>query len=211
VTKDIAGLIDALGNAPCFVVGHDWGALATLNIAALSPGSVRRVVSIGAGHPATAIEIFKAPAQLHYSFHIWLFQLEGFAEFALRHDDLALVDYLWSHWSSQPPHEAHIKSVKETLREGKAVEAALSYYRGLVRVPSTKPEFFERVTQPISVPTLVVYGSDDPAQAISEGEREHFTGEYERALVPGAGHFVHREQPEALDRLLVDWFERSRA
>ena len=205
VTNDVKALIDVLAGEASFVVGHDWGALATLNAAAIHPDYVKRAVSIGAGHPATAIEIFKLPEVLHYAFHIWLFQLEGFAEFALRHDDFALVDYLWQHWSSQPVDKGHVKEVKSALNEPGAIEAALSYYRGLVRIPKEKPDFFERATKAISVPTLVVYGADDPPQAISEQERSHFEGPYRRQLIPGAAHFVHREQPDELNRLLLDW------
>ncbi len=211
VTEDVEALVELLAGEASFVVGHDWGALATLNTAALHPSSVRQAVSIGAGHPATAVDIFKQPEQLHYAFHIWLFQLKEFAEFALRHDDFALVDYLWRHWSAQPVDEEHIRNVKETLSKPGAVEAALAYYRGLVAIPEAKPEFFERVTQPISVPTLVVYGSADPGQAISDAERPHFQGPYRRELVAGAGHFVHREQPEELTRLLVEWLEPDSA
>jgi pimeloyl-ACP methyl ester carboxylesterase len=206
VTEDLRALIEAFGDE-AVVVGHDWGALATLSLAAIYPDSVKKIMSIGVGHPKTAVEIFKSPRQLHYSFHIWLFQLEGFAEFALRENDFALVEYLWRHWSSEPPDEEHIERVKKTLTEPGAVEAALAYYRGLVRIPSENPGFFERATQPISVPSLVVYGQDDPAQAISAGEAPFFTGPYRRELILGAGHFVHRERPEKFTALLLEWLK----
>jgi pimeloyl-ACP methyl ester carboxylesterase len=35
----------------------------------------------------------------------------------------------------------------------------------------------------------------------------NYEGPYRRAIVEGAGHFVHREQPTALTRLLIDWIE----
>jgi pimeloyl-ACP methyl ester carboxylesterase len=138
-----------------------------------------------------------------------LFQLEGFAEFAVRENDFALVDYLWAHWSSQPADGAHILRVKKTLNEPGVVEAALSYYRGFVKIPTEKEEFFERVTQPISVPTLVVFGGDDPARAISQNESHLYTGSYRRELIPGAGHFVHRERPQEFNDLLLEWLRSA--
>jgi pimeloyl-ACP methyl ester carboxylesterase len=209
VTHDIASLVRALGEDKAFIVGHDWGALATMNVAAVYPEVVRRAVSIGAGHPRTAVDIFKNPSQLHYAFHVWLFQLEGFAEFALRNDDFALVDYLWAHWSSQPPDPEHIARVKKTLNEPGVVEAALAYYRGLVRIPRDKPKFFEQITRAIAVPMLVVYGSDDPARVVSEGEAGLYEGEYRREYIEGAGHFVHRERPEKLTRLVLEWLRAA--
>lgn len=206
-TNDVRALIDALAGEPSVVVGHDWGALAALDVAAAFPDVVTTAVSIGVGHPATAIEIFKHPSQLHYAFHVWLFQLDGFAEFALRDNDFALVDYLWQHWSHQPVDDAHVKEVKNAFGEPGAVEAALSYYRGLIRIPTEKPEFFQLVTGPISVPTLIMYGSEDPAQIVSAGEAPNFTGRYRREIVEGAGHFAHLEQPERVNALLDDWFQ----
>jgi pimeloyl-ACP methyl ester carboxylesterase len=211
IAQDAHALIGALGADSAYVVGHDWGALATMNLAAVHPGSVRRAVSIGAGHPRTLVEIFQSPEQLHYAFHVWLFQLEAFAGVALRHNDFALVDYLWKHWSSQPPDPAHVAQVKKALAEPGVVDALLSYYRGLVRIPSNKPQFFAQISQNIQTPMLVVYGGDDPARAISENERQYFAGEYRREVVPGAGHFVHRERPEDLTHLVLEWLAQDDA
>jgi len=36
-------------------------------------------------------------------------------------------------------------------------------------------------------------------------EHVHYAGEYRLEIVEGAGHFVHREQPAAVNRLLLDW------
>ena len=47
VTIDIAMLIEALAGEPSIVVGHDWGAIAAFNLAAVRSEAVTRVVSIG--------------------------------------------------------------------------------------------------------------------------------------------------------------------
>jgi pimeloyl-ACP methyl ester carboxylesterase len=204
VTNDIPALIAALGERSAAVVGHDWGGLALMHAAAMYPDVITRAVSIGVGHPRTVVNIFRSPEQLHYAFHVWLLQMDVFAEPALSANDFALVDYLWRHWSSRAPDSTHLQRVKKTLREPGVAEALLGYYRGLVRVPSEKPQFFARATQNINVPMLVVFGEDDAARVISEGERPFFDGEYRREIVARAGHFVHREQPEQLTRLLLE-------
>ena len=203
-TSDIPALIAALGEPAARVVGHDWGGLALMHAAALHPDVVTRAVSIGVGHPRTVINIFTSPQQLHYAFHVWFLQMDVFAEATLRVNDFALVDYLWQLWSSQAPDPNHLARVKRTLGEPGVVEGLLGYYRGLVRIPSAKPDFYERATQNIDVPMLVVYGEDDPARVLSEDERPYFDGQYRREIVPHAGHFVHREQPEQLNRLLLE-------
>ena len=53
---------------------------------------------------------------------------------------------------------------------------------------------------PISVPTIVLHGEADgvgPA-AGSEGAARHFTGSYQRRVIPVAGHFLPREAPETV-------------
>lgn len=204
LTSDVRSLIEALGERSARIVGHDWGALAMMHAAALYPDVVTRAVSIGVGHPRTVVNIFTSPEQLHYAFHVWLFQVEPFAEPALRSNGLALIDYLWNHWSKQVPDQRHLDRVKQTLSQPGVIPALLSYYRRLVRIPRDKPGFYKAATQNIKVPTLVVYGEDDPARAVSENERPYFDGEYRRVVLPDAGHFVHREQPEHLTRLVLE-------
>jgi pimeloyl-ACP methyl ester carboxylesterase len=38
----------------------------------------------------------------------------------------------------------------------------------------------------------------------SEGAARHFTGTYERRLIPVAGHFIPRETPEAVIQAVRD-------
>lgn len=208
LAEDVRHLIRALGEQRAHIIGHDWGGIAVFNVAAKFPEQVISGVSIGVGHPATGVEIFNSPARLHYSFHIWLFQLEGLGELALRAKDLAMIDYLWAHWSFQSVDPSHVERVKEAFRQPGVAEAALGYYRALIRAPSTKPEFFAQVTAPTRVPMMVVYGKEDPAQDISQDEKRFFEGRYERRLVEGAAHFVHRERPRELTTLLLEWLSQ---
>jgi pimeloyl-ACP methyl ester carboxylesterase len=58
----------------------------------------------------------------------------------------------------------------------------------------------------LEVPVLVVVGEDDKADFLRIGEHlaEEIPGA-ELVLVPGAGHLVGLDQPEVLNRLLVDF------
>jgi pimeloyl-ACP methyl ester carboxylesterase len=204
---DVAALAGALGEGPAYVVGNDWGGIATHAAAALHPEAVRRTVVINIGHPATFLSTLLHPRQVHHIFHFWFFQLGEIASGAVRANDLAFIDYLWDYWSA-PGHDdsQHIARLKhETLAPDGAVEAGLSYYPALLNLLTTDPATAERMQGRISVPTLTVFGDADPVRELSADEHRHFDGPYRFEVVAGAGHFVHRERPDELNRLLLDW------
>ena len=63
----------------------------------------------------------------------------------------------------------------------------------------------------IGVPAIVLHGEADgvgPA-AGSSGHAKHFTGSYERRVIPVAGHFLPHEAPEAVVQAIVDLGKRG--
>jgi pimeloyl-ACP methyl ester carboxylesterase len=206
LADDVAGLIDTLNDGePAFVVGHDWGAMATYGVVGLHPEKVRRAVTIAIGHPGGVTRVLERPDVLHHIFHFWLFQIPGFSEQAVRNNDFAMIDYLWKLWSPGFEDADHVKRVKETMGQPGVVEASLGYYRAMLTFPLTHPELAQKVQfQPATVPTLTVHGGHDLA-ALSEDDSQFFAAEHRVEIVGDAGHFVQREQPEALTRLIVDW------
>ena len=57
----------------------------------------------------------------------------------------------------------------------------------------------------ITVPTLALCGADDLRAELMTDQAQYFSGEYRFELVAGAGHFLHREQPAQVTRLVLDW------
>jgi pimeloyl-ACP methyl ester carboxylesterase len=212
LAADVAELVRALGEESAYVAGYDWGGFATCAAMALHPHTVRRGAVFNIGHPATFPPTLLYPRQIHHIFHFWFFQLGELASGAVRANDLAFVDYLWDYWSA-PGHDdgEHVSRLKrETLAPEGALEAALAYYPALLELPARAPKLAERVQGKVSVPTLAVFGDHDPPRELAEGQDVHFEGEYRFEVVQGAGHFVHREQPEQATRLLLDWFAGDR-
>jgi pimeloyl-ACP methyl ester carboxylesterase len=207
LASDLSELIRALDGEPAYVVGHDWGAATTYATMAMSPSSLRRAVVIALGHPATFVQAFEHPSLLHHLFHFWLFQLGPFAHAAASANDHELIDYLWRHWSPGHDDGEHVQRVKrETLTRPGALEATLAYYPALLNLPVESPGAAERILSKTTVPTLAIFGGNDPVRALSEREEAHFSGPYRQEIVEGAGHFVHRERPDEVTRLLLDWF-----
>ena len=213
LAEDVRGLIEALSpGRPAFLIGQDWGAALSYGLLALHPHLVARATLMAIPHPAAMAASLADPDQLKRAFHWWYFQLEGLADAQVPAADYALIDYLWAEWSPGHDDAAHIARIKAMLRQPGAFTAAISYYRAAFspthRDPALEP-LRARLGNPIAVPTLALCGSKDLRAAPMSHQADHFTGEYHYVEVPGAGHVLHREQPAAVNALILDWLARD--
>jgi len=64
----------------------------------------------------------------------------------------------------------------------------------------------ELMDKPVGVPVLALRGRDDTyiAEPTMTASRD-WAPRFDYRDVPGAGHFVHEEQPERTTALLLDW------
>jgi pimeloyl-ACP methyl ester carboxylesterase len=210
LTADIAELIRQLGNGQrVHLIGQDWGAAIAYAVLAATPELIDRAVVMAVPHPAMVARSLLDARHVHHSFHWFFFQLPGLPEQALAANDFAFIDYLWQHWSA-PGHEdpAHIGEIKRMLAQPGVLSATLGYYRAMFDPRNADPRLEtmrQSMNRPIPVPTLALCGSVDPRAELMQDQAMFFTGEYRYAVVPEAGHFLHREQPAAVNRLILDW------
>lgn len=210
---DMIALIQKLNDGkPCQLVGQDWGAIIGYGILAARPELVSRAVLMAVPHPGQVTKSLLDPKHIHRSFHWWFFQLAELPEKALLADDMAFIDYLWSYWTTEGfQDEAHIRSVKETLRQPGVLPATLAYYRAMFDLSKADPALSalrEAMTRSITVPTLALCGADDLRAELMQDQSQYFLNEYAFTLIARAGHFLHREQPEAVTQQLIDWFRK---
>jgi pimeloyl-ACP methyl ester carboxylesterase len=213
LATDVAGLLRQFaGDEPAFLVAQDWGAVIAYSVLAAFPELVRRAVVMAVPHPTQVAMSMLDAKHVHRSFHWWFFQLPGLPEQALAANDFAFIDYLWDYWTSQGFEDAaHIAEVKRMLSQPGALTATLGYYRAVFDPLKADPRHAAlraMMDRPISVPTLALCGSDDLRAELMTGQSQYFTGDYRFELVPGAGHFLHREKPADVNRLILDWLGR---
>ncbi|MFO7561968.1 MAG: alpha/beta hydrolase [Enhygromyxa sp.] len=198
--EDVLGLINALepSSEPVIVVGHDWGASAAYAAACLDPTRIRKLVSVAIPFPPGLPISLRTLWSVR---HIFTLRLPG-AERRFAAGDLAGIDALVRRWSPLwkfGPED--LAPVKRCFQAPGSLRAALGYYRANGLPPPA-------LRGPIRVPTLAIAGdSDSMFRARHFGlVAGHFTAPYCIARMPG-GHFLHREDPEQFNDLLLAYLE----
>ncbi len=213
LAHDLRALMDALHLSQAVLAGYDWGGRAACIVAALWPERVRGLVSAlgynvqdipSAGIPST-------PDNEHRYWYQYYFHGErGRAGLeAHRHD---LCRLLWRQWSPMWAFdEATYARTAASFDNPDFVPVVIHSYRhryGLVPGDPAVEETERRLTAqpPIGVPTISL---DGDADGVMQGDgsarhRRFFTGAYERRVLPGIGHNVPQEAPEAFARAILD-------
>ena len=214
LAQDVRELIVALnGGAPADLVAQDWGAAIGYGVLGAFPEVVRRAVLLAVPHPQQIRRTLRrSPRHVLRSFHWFLFQLPWLPEALCRAGNFAFIEFLWWLWSPQYRDRGHVARIRQMLAQPGAMAATLDYYRASMQPKFQDPALAAlraRLDQPISVPTRVACGSRDMRREMLPGQGRYFAGPYDWTVVEGAGHFLHREKPEEVNALVLDWLKRE--
>ncbi|MCK6618919.1 MAG: alpha/beta hydrolase [Calditrichia bacterium] len=217
LVQDVLALIDAFGEKPVILMGHDWGASAVYGAAIMAPEKVSKLIAIAVPRGPTANNSFiENPAQQRRSWYIFFFQMP-WAEEAVAYDNFAFIERLWQDWSPgwQFP-AAEMDSVKATFRKPGVLTAALNYYRHTFGdfQPDSALAIINsrRWSEPVPAPTLYLHGAKDGGFGVelTEGMEEVFANGLEKRIIADAGHFVHQEKYEEVNRLILAFLTEKR-
>src|SRR5579885_3573611 len=73
--RDIAGLIEGLGEQRAIIVGHDWGGVLAWQFAIDYPQMTTRLIIMNAPHPGAMLREMHTRSQRRISWYIFFFQL----------------------------------------------------------------------------------------------------------------------------------------
>jgi pimeloyl-ACP methyl ester carboxylesterase len=206
LAEDVRFMITAFGKDAAHVAGHDWGAMVAWYFAGKYPEMTKTLTALSVPHPAAlAIASVADEDQQARSQYVGLFLMEGKAEEVLAADDYRRLKAMFS---LGPNPEAVPRSIvdhftRSVSRPGR-LTAALNYYRANLAVGRGAWETPIRVG-PITMPTTLLWGDQDPAlgRSAAEATAKHVEGEYELEVLEGAGHWLQLERPAEVSAALV--------
>ena len=216
IAHDVISFIDQLGEDKAHLIGHDWGAAITYTAGAIAPDRFQSLTTMAVPHSGRFVnEAFFKPKQALLSWYMLFFQLRGIADFTVKRNNFAFIRWLWRVWSpGWQPEASALAEVIDTLRQRGVQQGALAYYREALspkQLPLTPARRAANAYQ-VPVPTLALTGRDDGCidcdifQAFCR--EEDFPNGLETRVVENAGHFLHQEQPDIVNTLLMDWLNR---
>jgi pimeloyl-ACP methyl ester carboxylesterase len=221
IGQDVIDFADALRLPRFAVSGYDWGGRAAAIAAALHPDRIRAAVLIG----GYTVQNTVAPTQPgppeaeRAAWYQWYFNLER-GRAGLAANRRALCRLLWQTWS--PTWHFTDETYNRTapsFDNPDFVDVVIHSYRHRMGNAPGEPRFLaieQQLAQrpKIEAPAITLYGGDDTlgrgTPEASPAERAVLPKLMAHRVVPGAGHFLPREKPEAVSAALLEVLDGSR-
>ena len=209
LAADVFALADALGVDRFTIVGHDWGGAIAWIVALLGQanGRVERAVIANAPHPYIFQRLlFDDAEQRAASQYIRAFRDPANDALIAQHGLIGLLMKAVK-WNRSPAQtDADRAILLRDWQEPGAAIGMLNWYRASsIVVPAIgetpeRPAFLDQPFPKLTLPTLVIWATDDKAlpPCNLDGMADLVPG-VTIVPVPGSGHFVTWEAPEAVN------------
>jgi pimeloyl-ACP methyl ester carboxylesterase len=214
LVADVFALADAFGLGQFTLVGHDWGGAIAWAAALKQQDRVERLIQCNAAHPYVFQRtLVFDPAQRAASQYITQFR-ERDIESEVAEKGVA--------WFFEDQFEHHFKSDALTAEDRAAyiaewsnpgaIRGMLNWYRASPMqvpkpdAPAVSTPFLDAPFPKLLMPTLIIWGMDDPAllPCQLEGLEDHIE-DVTIIRVAGAGHFIPWEKPEHVTSAMAQW------
>ena len=205
---------------PVTLVAHDWGGAIAWPLAAFQPQLLERLVIINAAHPSTFTrELAHNHRQRQNSGYIHdLIAYDG-VERVSADDFRFLKDMVFRNIAGDPLSPERKAQYERAWAQPGALDAMLSYYRAMPQLgerepldgPVGKPLDLQIPNIRIDVPTLVLWGEQDPAfvPEVLDG-LETYVKDLRVIRYPDQTHWLHHEQPGQVSKEIERFIEFDR-
>jgi pimeloyl-ACP methyl ester carboxylesterase len=199
--RDLELLLDRWNAAPAYVVGTSYGAYTALQMALSAPGKVRALALTEAPVLPFADRI-PGGRQVREAFQRDVIRP---ADEAFRAGDIERAIALLTVGinGSGPGEAATAEGRERRMRNAQAM-------RALALSTEAYPALDEELLRTFTVPTLLLTGEDTmPVHRVTTQALKGLLPRAPLKVVPGCGHGVHRDNPSAFNRTVLEFFEQA--
>ncbi len=195
---DLLGLLDALQLPRVGLVGHDWGGWVGFLACLRAPQRFTGLVALGIAPPAQRpdrrlLGLWRGAYQV-------VLGTPGLGEALLRGSTRTVEAVLRLGATRQEAFtDADVQVFAQVLQEAPRARASSALYRAFVLGEAAPVFAGAYARQRLTVPTRLVVGADDPVitAGLLEGATD-WADDLRVTVLPGCGHFVAEERPDAV-------------
>ena len=210
---DTHALIRALGHSTASLVGHADGGLVCWATAALHPKAIDAVAVLSSPHPRALRQgaLFNAEERSSFLAPFLHNQLPRLGERRLTRGDGAFIEqYFTEHsgaaWRATDDFAEAVARNRMAIQIPGVAHCSLEYRRWAFR-SQFRPDgwrFMEVMDKRLDHPILALRGrEDDYILDAVMAESGQWARDYAYRTIPGAGHFLHEEAPDAVNAALI--------
>lgn len=220
LVQDIAELAQALELSSYTIIGHDWGGALAWLVAAFcqASGHVTRAVIANAPHPVIFQRLLLTDKDQRAASQYMRMFRDPAHDALVREHGLGGLLQTALNWENRPEYDpAELGVMMQQWSDPDRAFAMLNWYRASgISVPSMddpcrlSPEYSPPPMPRIEIPTLVVWGTKDEALLPANIEAlDEVVADRTIERIEGVGHFVPWEAPEAVNKALDAFLERT--
>lgn len=207
--SDVIGILDKLSLDKVHLIGHDWGASLSWQLAKYYPHRLETLTVLSVGYPGNSG--WSSMDQREKSWYFYLFLQEGLAE-------KTFADYNWKFGKEMLKSHENREFILERLQETNALTTALNWYRANLQNLMTQPGVTYSITNEnpqlskdkIEIPVLGIWSDQDnfllePQMQLST----EYANNFSYTKISGAGHWMMLQKPEELNNRILEFLNNQ--
>ena len=203
LVDDAETALDALEIVRAHLVGHDWGGVVGWAAAIENRRWLDRLVIVNVPHPVVFARFVRThPAQILKSWYMAFFQIPRLPELVLGARDAAMLSRVLKASATRAAFSTEdLDRYREMWSTPGRIGSMLDWYRAVRTgcIPSGR----------VSVPTLIVWGERDVAlDGRMAGLSAGLCDDVRLVRLEQASHWPHRDEPNRVNRLMIDFLGR---
>ena len=200
LVDDVEAALDALGIESAHVVGHDWGGVVGWTAAIEKRRWLARLVIVNVPHPAVFARFVRThPSQILKSWYMAFFQIPRLPELVLGARDAEVLSRAMRASATRAAFtDEDLDRYRAVWSEPGRIGSMLDWYRAARVTPIP--------TGRVSVPSLILWGDRDVAldRRMADLSAEQ-CDDVRLVRLERASHWPHRDEPDRVNRLLIDF------